>query len=174
MDPLVKYVEQEVKKGFSEELIKEKLVQSGYNQQEIAFALRDYHTKQHYHKFIDKIVEEEAKHKWFFAILAVLFIILAVFFIVTLLLSLDWKTVLEDAFPSEETVALEPQQESDCSIFSHRDKERCLLRVAAYTSDTSFCTNMTSKVMKYECKTEVWNKNYCNFLILTNQSTVDC
>lgn len=173
MDPLVKYIEQEVKKGFSEALIKEKLVQSGYSEQEIAFALRDYHTKQHYHKFIDKIVEEEAKHKWLFALLAVVFIILAVFFITTVLLSFDWKTTWENAFPSE-TVSIEPHQESDCSIFSHRDKERCLLKVAAYTQDTSFCTNLTSKVMKYECKTEVWNKNYCNFLILTNQSTVGC
>lgn len=174
MDPLVKYVEQELKKGFSEDLIKEKLVQSGYTEQEIVFALRDYYTKQHYHKFIDKIVEEETKHKWLFAVLAVLFIILTVFFITTLFVSLDWITVLENAFPSAETVSVEPTQESDCSIFSHREKEQCLLKVAAYTQDTSFCTNLTSKVMKYECKTEVWNKNYCNFLILTNQSTAAC
>lgn len=174
MDPLVKYIEQEVKKGFSEDLIKEKLLQSSYTEQEILFALRDYHTKQHYHKFIDKIVEEEAKHKWLFALLVALFIILAVFFITMLLLSFDWNTVLENAFPSSETVSVAPTQESDCSIFSHRDKERCLLKVAAYTLDTSFCANLTSKVMKYECKTEVWNKNYCNFLILTNQSTAAC
>ncbi len=174
MDPLVKYIEQEVKKGFSQDLIKEKLVQSGYSEQEIVFALRDYYSKQHYHHFIGKIVEEEAKHKWLFALLVVLFIILAVFFITTFLLSFNWNAVLQNAFPSSETVSVEPTQESDCSIFSHRDKERCLLKVAAYTHDTSFCTNVTSKVMTYECKTEVWNKNYCNFLILTNQSTVGC
>ena len=174
MDPLVRYIEQEVKKGFSEELITEKLAQGGYTPQEIQFAFRDYHSKQQYHNFIHTIVEKEAKHKWLFAVLGLFLIIILVFLLTTLLVSINWKIVLENAFPSQETVSVEPQQESDCSIFSHRDKERCLLKVAAHTNDISFCVNMTSKVMTYECKTEVWNKNYCNFLILTNQSTTSC
>ena len=174
MDPLVKYIEEEHKKGFSDELIKQKLLQTGYTAQEIQYAFHDYEVKQHYHKFIDKVVEQEAQHKWLFLVLCIIFIILVVIFTAVAIKTLDWKSAFSTFFPAEEEIPSEPETEQDCSVFTHREKERCLLKVAALYDDISFCTNLTSKVMKYECKTEVWNKNYCNFLILTDQGTVGC
>jgi hypothetical protein len=174
MDPLVKYIEEEHKKGFSDDLIRQKLLQTGYTPQEIQYAYHDYEVKQHYHKFIDKIVEQEAKHKWIFLVLCIVFVILSTAFIAIAIKTVDWTGTFSSIFPSEPEIPAEPTTEHDCSVFTHREKERCLLKVAALYDDISFCANLTSKVMKYECKTSVWNKNYCNFLILTDQGTAGC
>ncbi len=82
MNPLVYYIEEEIKKGFSEELVRQKLLQSGYSLQEITPVFHDYEAKQHYHRFIDKIVEQEEQHKWFFLVICLVFIILLTVFIV--------------------------------------------------------------------------------------------
>ena len=175
MDPLVSYIQKEKVKGFSEDLIKEKLTRAGYALEEITTAFQEQERREHYHKFIDKIVEEETKHKWFFVVLVIFLIIFATAFLVTGFLSFEWSDFLQKfSFLYQETVNVEPTTEHDCSIFANKDKERCLLKVAALHDDTSFCVNVTSKVMNYECKTSVWKKNYCNYLILTNQLTESC
>lgn len=173
MNPLISYIHKEKLRGFSDGLITEKMKSSGYTEEEITTAFKEFYGKEHYYKFIDRIVEEETKHKWLFLVLAVFAVILVTAMMVLSIVSFDWNTLLSLS-SKEETVAVEPHSEADCRIFSHRDKERCLLKVAASLDDTTFCVNMTSKVMQYECKTSVWNKNYCNFLILTNQSMVGC
>lgn len=171
MEQLPAYIEKEISKGFSEELIEKKLSQAGYTKEEITKAFQGYHQHHHYKRYIDKIVEQETKHKWLFAVLAIIALILFTLFVVLLLFRIDWEAAWENAFPSEKQ---EPTKEKDCQEYTHKDKERCLLQVAALYDDPSFCVNMTSKVMKYECNTQVWKKNYCNYLILTNQSTNEC
>ncbi len=173
MNPLVPYIEKELHKGFSEELIQKKLEQAKYTKEEIKNAFQEYSQQHHYKRYIEKIVEQETKHKWLFAVLAIFAIILLTAFLVTLFLIIDWNTAWENAFPHE-TVQKEPTAEIDCQEYTHREKERCLLKVAALYDDVSFCVNLTSKVMKYECNTVVWKKNYCNYLILTNQSMENC
>jgi hypothetical protein len=165
-DPVVEYIVKERAKGFSEVLIAKKLEIAGYAKKEINIGMRDYHQQQQYHKVIGQIVDKETEKRWIVIVLGLLAVILLTVFMILALQYVDL-----DVFDKEETVRVEPQEESDCSIFSHRDKERCLMRVAAYQESTTFCVNMTSKVMRYQCNAEVWSKSYCSFLILTNQST---
>lgn len=174
MDPLIAYIHKEKFRGFSDELIMQKMKASGYSTDEITVAFKDFYSKEHYHKFIDRIVEEETKHKWLFLVLALIGIILLTLILLIGAQLLYSKTALFSFSSEQQEKTTEPQQETDCASFTHRDKERCLLKIAALFDDTSFCVNMTSKVMGYECKTSVWKKNHCNFLILTNQSTTGC
>lgn len=169
MDSLVVYLKRELEKGFSEELITKKLVQAGYTEKEINSAYRQYHRHEQYKKTIGRIVDS-AEKTWIILLLWVIAIILLTILVVLFVQYLD----LSDLLQIKKTVLVEPETEADCAIFSHSDKERCLLKVAAFQDSPTVCVNMTSKVMKYECKTEVWNKNYCAFLILTNQSTAGC
>jgi hypothetical protein len=168
-DPLVAYIEKEIQKGFSEELIQEKLEKAEYTKDEIVHAFSSYHRHGHYRKVIGHVVDKEAEKRWAVVVLALFVVVL---FVVLVFLAVQYIDLA--SFESEEVVRIDPQEESDCSIFSHRDKERCLLKVAAYQDSTTFCVNMTSKVMKYQCTGAVWNTNYCNYLILTNRSVADC
>lgn len=169
MDSLVVYLKRELEKGFSEELITKKLVQAGYTEKEINSAYRQYHRHEQYKKTISRIVDNTEK-TWIILLLWVVAIILLTILIVFFVQYLD----LTDLLQIKKTVLVEPETEEDCTIFTHRDKEQCLLKVAAFHDSPAVCVNMTSKVMAYECRTEVWDKNYCAFLILTNQSTVEC
>lgn len=175
MDPLIAYIHKEKFRSFSDELVTEKMKASGYTPEEITAAFKEFYGREHYHKFIDRIVEEETKHKWVFLVLALVGIILLTLIVLISMRSVDWHQVFS-SFSSEEqeNQPFAPQTETDCSTFSHREKEQCILQVAALLDDTSFCVNMTSKVMQYECKTSIWKSNYCNFLILTNQKTIEC
>lgn len=164
MNPLVTYIEREKEKGFSDSLMRKKLEAAGYTEEDIVTAFREHERYHHYQKVIGTIVDQEAHHKWLIIVAFVFGLIILTAFLATILLSLG-----------KETVHVEPETEQDCSIFTYyREKEQCFLKVAALQDSTDICLNMTSKVMRYECKTEVWKKNYCNFLILTNQSTVGC
>ncbi len=177
MDPLIAYIHKEKFRNFSDELVAEKMKASGYTSKEITAAFKEFYAREHYHKFIDRIVEEETKHKWIFLVLALLGVILLTLIILIGARSLDWHQFFSSfsfASQEQESEPLSPQTEAECSTFSHREKEQCILQVAALLDDTSFCANMTSKVMQYECKTSVWKSNYCNFLILTNQNTSSC
>jgi hypothetical protein len=171
MDQLVAYIKKEFEKGFTEELVAQKLIHAGYTEKEINHALREYHRHEQYKKTIDLVVDS-AEKTWFILLLWVSAIILLTILIVLFVqyVGVDFGAFFE----GKKTVLVEPETEADCAIFSHRDKERCLLKVAAFLDSPAVCVNMTSKVMKYECKTEVWNKNYCAFLILTNQRTAEC
>lgn len=175
MNPLVDYIEREKEKGFSEELIKKRLETAGYTPTEIETAFREHEGYQYYQKVIGTIVDKEVHHKWLIIIAFIFGIILLTAILATILFSFDWSRIQLPFRIEKEKVFVEPQTEEDCSIFTqNREKERCLLKVAALQDNTELCSNMTSKVMKYECKTAVWKKNYCNFLILTNQSTASC
>ncbi len=171
MDTLVTYIKKELEKGFTEELITKKLIQTGYTEKEINKAFRQYHRHEQYKKTIGRVVDG-AEKTWTILLLWVIAIILLTILVVLFVqyVGVDWNAL----FQIKKTVLVEPETEADCTVFSHRDKEQCLLKVAAFQDSTAVCVNMTSKVMKYECKTEVWNKNYCAFLILTNQSTAGC
>lgn len=175
MNPLIHYIEKEKEKGFSNDLIKKKLEAAGYALEEIETSFREHERYRHYQKVIGTIVDKEAHHKWLIIVAFVFGLIILTAFLATTFLSFDWSSIKIPLTIGKESVYVEPQTEADCAIFgSSRDKERCLLKVAARQDNIDICTNMTSKVMKYECKTEVWKKNYCNFLILTNQSTASC
>ncbi len=174
MNPLTSYIHKEKKRGFSDSIISEKLKTAGYTDKEIQTAFHEFYAREQYHKFIDTIVEEETKHKWLFLVLCIFAIIIASAIFIILMQTIQWNLIFENALNDAETVNIEPQTEQDCSIFGNRDKERCILKIAALYDDTNYCINMTSKVMNYECKTEVWKKNYCNYLILTNQSLGYC
>ena len=177
MDPLIAYIHKEKYRGFSDALVAEKMKAAGYDSDEITAAFKEFYAREHYHKFIDRIVEEETKHKWIFLVLSLFAVIIVTAILVISVEYVDWH----DLFSSFSTSSQEmqatlssPQTEADCAAFGHRPKEQCILKVAALQDDVSFCVNMTSKVMQYECKNSVWKTNYCNFLILTNQSTATC
>jgi len=170
MNALAKYIEKEIEKGFSEDLIKDKLKQAGYNEEEVNNAFREYYRKEQYHRIISNVVDKDSEKRWIIIVLSIVAVILLTIFIVLAVQHFSWNEII----PIKKTVLVDPETEDDCSVFTHRDKERCLLKVAAYQDSTVVCVNMTSKVMKYECRTAVWEKNYCNFLILTNQSTTNC
>jgi len=170
MNPLLSYITTELQKEFPEELIKKKLTEAGYTMHEIDAAFRAYYRQEAYEKAIGYVVDRESDKHWIIIVLCIVAVIFLTFLIILAVQYLDWSNLV----PEKHTVLIEPETEQDCQLFSHRDKERCLLKVAAFQDDTALCVNMTSKVMKYECKTEVWQTNYCNFLILTNQSTAGC
>lgn len=180
MNPLVTYIEREKEKGFSDSLMRKKLEAAGYTEEDIVTAFREHERYHHYQKVIGTIVDQEAHHKWLILTAFIFGLILLTAFLATILLSLDWSALFSPLLEKlgelgKEKVYIEPQTEQDCSIFTrYREKEQCFLKVAALQDSTDICLNMTSKVMRYECKTEVWKKNYCNFLILTNQSTAGC
>lgn len=175
MNPLVTYIEREKEKGFSDSLMRKKLEAAGYTEEDIVTAFREHERYHHYQKVIGTIVDQEAHHKWLIIVAFVFGLIILTAFLATIFLSFDWGILKIPITIGKEVVYVEPQTEADCAIFgSPQDKERCLLKVAARQDSIEICVNMTSKVMKYECKTEVWKKNYCNFLILTNQSVEGC
>ncbi len=165
LDPLVTYIIKESKKGFSEALIMEKLRQAKYSSEEIYNAFVGYQQYRQHHKIIGQIVDNETEKPR---------IIILALFIFTLLAVIIFLAFYFSVWHESDTIHHEPKEETDCSIFTLRNKERCIMKIAAYQNSTEFCINMTSEVMKYQCRTEVWNKNYCNFLTLTNQSTTPC
>ncbi|MFA6888636.1 MAG: hypothetical protein WC254_04015 [Candidatus Woesearchaeota archaeon] len=169
MDPLVAYIQKELQKGFSEELIQKKLHLAGYTSEEITNAFHDFETKQHYNTFVN--VENEHKKKEILHILFALFCIVIIAGILILVIpKIEWNKL-----PTlVETKKSSPTTEQDCDGLEYRENEQCLMILAATYKNTTYCTNITSKVMKYECRTSVWEKNYCNYLILTNQNMGTC
>jgi hypothetical protein len=157
MNPLASYIDKEVRKGFSRELITEKLKQANYNHEEITDAFHDYETQLHYG--IQPIEKKHHSH-----LFLIIIIILGVVF--GLLIA---STALQDEIKDIMTSKKEITTEHDCRNLEFKQKEQCLMQLAALYNNTLYCTNITSKVMKYECKTQVWNKNPCNYLILTDQ-----
>ncbi len=156
MNPLIAYIDKELKKGFSKDLIAKKLKTAGYTSEEIFEAFHTYEI----HRLSTGTSKEKTHHPHL-----ILFTIIGIGIIVGILLT---STALQNSIKgifSEKTITTE----KDCKGLAFKEKEQCLLQLAALYDDTAFCTNITSKVMKYECKTQVWNKNYCNYLILTDQ-----
>jgi len=171
MERLVAYIQKELQKGFSEELIRKKLQTAGYSSDEITNAFHDFETKQHYHDFVGTFAEDERKHTWLVIVATVIFIIIIIIVATAFAPHIEWAKVTE-LFQVHKTI--EPITEQDCNNLEFKQYEQCLLKLAGTNKNTMYCTNITSKVMKYECRTAVWDKNYCNYLLLTGQDTTSC
>ncbi len=171
MDALVAYIQKELQKGFSKELIRKKLENNGYTAEEITNAFHDFETKQHYHNFVMPFTEYEKKHVWLVIVASVVFIILIIVLATAFAQYIDW-TKFTELFHVQKTI--EPITEQDCTGLEYKEYEQCLLKLAGINKNTTYCTNITSKVMKYECRTAVWDKNYCNYLLLTGEDTTSC
>lgn len=161
MSQLTNYIQKELEKGFSKELILKKLLQAGYTKQEIeeSFAslkraepllrrkLPDYlHTDVHVQW-----------SRWVFPLLALL---VAVFFGYLVYLYAVGEVGVEEVV-------------TDCDALADgREKDVCFLQLASLGEEG--CAKIVSDLLRVSCEQSVWERNDCVYDMLVGEDYHAC
>lgn len=165
MSQLTNYIQKEQEKGFSQDLITKKLLQAGYNKQEIAESFKSLKSAEPLllRKALDTI-HQDTHVKWskfVFPLLAI-FIVVALGYLVY---------QYQGEFPSLPT-STEPDS---CDFPTIEEKNICLLQLAQQGEDV--CDQLSTPVLKTMCTEKYWDKDKCNFEFLVSKNTTsreDC
>lgn len=160
MSQLINYIQKELDKGFSKELIREKLLRAGYTKQEIqeSFASLKAAEPLLRRKFPDTIHTDVHVRwsKWVFPLLA---IALALFFGYLLFLYIEEKPAVEEV--------------SACEEFSDaQERDTCYLELAAGGEEV--CEKIASEAMQASCKQKIWKMNPCIYQMLLGEDYASC
>ncbi len=166
MSQLTNYIQKEVDKGFSQDLITKKLLQAGYDKQEIAESFKSLKSAEPLlvRKAIDSI-HLDTKVRWskfIFPLLAILVVVVLGYLVYQ----------YQGEFPSLPSST----EETSCDAFSTvEEKNVCLLQLAQQGEDV--CDQLSTDVLKTLCQEKYWEKDACNFEFLMSKNTTareDC
>lgn len=160
MSQLINYIQKELDKGFSKELIREKLLRAGYTKQEIqeSFASLKAAEPLLRRKFPDTIHTDVHVRwsKWVFPLLA---IALALFFGYLLFLYIEGKPAVEEV--------------SACEEFSDaQERDTCYLELAAGGEDV--CEKIASSALQSLCTQKIWTASDCSYDFILGKNTSAC
>lgn len=158
MSQLTNYIQKELDKGFSKDLVTKKLLQAGYSQQEIGESFQSL-------KSAEPLLRRKAIElphmefhikwsRWVFGIMAI--ILVAVFGYLIYL--------YEGALPTFEEI--EAPSSCDGTV---EEKNICLLQLAQDGEDV--CDQLSTEVLRSLCTGKYWEKDTCNFNFLVTKDT---
>ena len=158
MSQLTNYIQKELDKGFSQDLISKKLLQAGYSQQEISESFQSLKSAEPLLRRKSLEMPHMEFHitwsRWVFGILAVLLV--AVFGSLIYLYEGDLPTFEEVSVPSSCEGTVE-------------EKNICLLQLAQQGEDV--CDQLSTDVLQTLCTEKYWEKDSCNFNFLVTKDT---
>lgn len=143
MSQLTNYIQKELGKGFSKELITKKLLQAGYTQQEIAESLKSLKSAEPLlrRKLIDTIHEDAkvVRSKWLFSLIGIILLIGFVYLILQYV-SIPAGTVCDN-------------------IADVQEKDICYLELAANGEDV--CGKISASSVQLACTEKLWETQQC-------------
>ncbi len=159
MSQLTNYIQKELDKGFSKDLITKKLLQAGYSQQEISESFQSLESAEPLLRRKSIEMPHMNFHitwsKWVFGVLAI--VLVAVF---------GYLMYLYDGeLPAFEEVEVP----SSCDGLSLEEKNICLLQLAQQGEDV--CNQLSTEVLRSLCTDKYWEKDSCNFNFIINKDT---
>ena len=172
MSQLTNYIEKELSKGYSKDLIKQKLLKAGYKQEVIedSFHLiegkKDFIVRKKHH-FYDSIHLDPhvLRSKWLFPVIGIVCLIVLV---VLLLSNIDFSEIDKGEDLLETTVSI-----SDCKKLSGDGKDICILELAKQTDDIEYCDELFNEGLKSFCVNKGWEQNTCSYESLIGERE-DC
>ena len=148
MSQLTNYIQKELDKGFSQDLISKKLLQAGYSQQEISESFQSLKSAEPLLRRKSLEIPHMEFHitwsRWGFGILAVLLV--AVFGYLIYLYEGELPTFEEVSVPSS------------CDGLAVEEKNICLLQLAQQGEDV--CDQLSTDVLKTLCTEKYWEKDF--------------
>ncbi len=162
MSQLTNYIQKELDKGFSKDLITKKLLQAGYTQQEISESFTSLKSAEPLlrRKFVDELHHDVHIQwsKWLFGILAVL-LVAAFGYLIYL-------------YEGEITLPQTELSTACDAIADSLEKDKCYLSLAAEGEET--CSLIQSKILGQLCEQKIWETDPCNYLIFTGGDKEAC
>ncbi len=159
MSQLTNYIQKELDKGFSQDLVTKKLLQAGYTQQEISESFQSLKSAEPLLRRKSIEMPHMEFHikwsRWVFGILAVLLV--AVFGYLIYLYEGELPTFEEVGVPSS------------CDGLAVEEKNVCLLQLAQQGEDV--CAQLSTEVLRTLCTEKYWEKDTCNFNFLVTKDT---
>lgn len=161
MSQLTNYIQKELEKGFSEKLIKEKLLKAGYTKQEIqeSFASIKGAEPLLRRKLPDYLHADVHVRwsKWVFPLLA---LCVAVFFGYLIYLYAVGEVGVEEVV-------------TDCDVLvDGREKDVCYLQLASRGEEG--CAKIVSDLLRVSCEQAVWERNDCVYDMLVGENYRAC
>ncbi|MEK6920752.1 MAG: hypothetical protein AABX82_02625 [Nanoarchaeota archaeon] len=157
MSQLTNYIQKELDKGFSQDLIRKKLLQAGYTQRDIADSFKSLKIAEPIlrRKFADTLHLETHIQwsKWIFGLLAIVVVIILGFLVYQYAGELPAFEVVETSF-------------CDGTV---EEKNICLLHLAQQGEDV--CDQLSNDILKTLCTEKYWEKDSCNFNFLVTKDT---
>ena len=161
MSQLTNYIQKELDKGFSKDLITKKLLQAGYTQQEIGESFKSLKSAEPLlrRKFADTLHLETHIQwsKWIFGLLAIIVVIILGF------LMYQYKGELS---------SYQEQDVSSCDSLSDREKDICYLQLSATGED--YCSAIQNMAIKTACDERVWETNNCTYELFIGNDYDKC
>ena len=161
MSQLTNYIQKELDKGFSKDLITKKLLQANYTQQEISDSFKSLKSAEPIlrRKFADTLHLETHIQwsRWIFGLLAIAVVLILGFLI--------YQYVGE--LPSLPAAQVE---ETECDgLATVEEKNICLLQLAQQGEDV--CDQLSTELLQTLCTDKYWEKDTCNFAFLMTKDT---
>lgn len=166
MSQLTNYVQKELKKGFSKELIMKKLLQAGYTQEEISetFASLQAAEPVMQRKPVEKV--REHKHvRWGSIVFPLLALALLVFFGFMVYTYVEIPTFPEVVEEKEVPVGCE-------GITENRERDICYLQMAATGAEV--CDEFVNAAFQHACLSKLWEADQCLYLEMIEQVSEEC
>ena len=162
MSQLTNYIQKELDKGFSQDLISKKLLQAGYTKQEISESFQSLKSAEPLLRRKSIEIPHMEFHvkwsKWVFGFLAL--VLVAVFGYLIYL------------YEGEITLP-KPIEETKCdTLTSLEEKDNCFLELAANGEEV--CEKIHSFALKTSCEDKIWKTDTCSYLIITGKDYKQC
>ncbi len=161
MSQLTNYIQKELEKGFSEKLIKEKLLKAGYTEQEIKESFRSLKSAEPLlRRKLPEYLHADVHVQWSKWVFPLLALGVAVFFGYLVYLYAVGEVGIEEVV-------------TDCdTLVDGREKDICLLQLAAAGEDV--CGSMQSVPFKQACFGRVWELEDCTYELLIGEDMETC
>lgn len=159
MSQLTNYIQKELDKGFSQDLITKKLLQAGYDKQEITASFKSLKSAEPLlvRKAIDSI-HLDSKVKWskfVFPLLAIVVVVVLGYLVY------QYQGAL---LPSEEV--------SSCIGLEGNEKDLCYLQLSAAGDES--CSEIENLAVKTACEQKIWEHDNCSYAFLLGNGYGEC
>ncbi|MFA6888637.1 MAG: hypothetical protein WC254_04020 [Candidatus Woesearchaeota archaeon] len=159
MSQLTNYIQKELDKGFSKDLVTEKLIQAGYTKDEINDSFKSLKSAEPLlrRKLSDTIHEDTKvlRSKWLFPIIGILVLIVLVYLV------FQYVDVTEPII-----------SKTRCETLEGYDKDICYLKAAA--EGESSCDKINGTFYKTLCEQKFWETNECDYKIFIGEDKEQC
>ncbi len=157
MSQLTNYIQKELGKGFSKDLITEKLTQAGYTKQEISESFKSLKSAEPLlRRKIADTIHEDAKvlrSKWLFPVLGIIVLIVLLYLVF-------------------QYVEIPSIAKTGCDTLEGTERDMCYLTSAA--EEGTGCDAISSDFYKALCEQKLWETHECDYLFFTGGDKEQC
>ncbi len=161
MSQLTNYIQKELEKGFSEKLIREKLLKTGYTEQEIKESFRSIKGAEPLlRRKLPEYLHADVHVQWSRWVFPLLALGVAVFFGYLVYLYAIGEVGVEEVV-------------TDCDALADaREKDICLLKLARRGEGR--CAKIISDLLRVSCEQTVWERDDCVYEMLVEEDYRAC